>query len=263
MAKKVGRDPGRTVTQKVRFRVSILTRPTQSDPIPIEWDGQVIIKKSCGTHCISITLEPNPSEIVMKLVAARLNLLGHLLTSNFEVKKHEQESYYITGTFYLSTSFRFFIDACYRTFCEEIPQTNKWPHHWLDWNPRNLSVEELLRNGLPLAKDIEETYRKVTYVLCLKSYIQDSAAPHRTISRRWNLNAQNDQELQDDLGNAFGVRIKSYCKSDGIAYCGVEILPGDPMRIIPEFSGWALSAGWDWDKLLKDKELILWRVDQE
>jgi len=258
MAKKVGRDPGRTVIQEARFRVSISTRPTPSDKVPIEWDGQVIIKKSRGSSSLSIKLDPWPTEEVVNLVLARLNLIEELLNLKPYVIK---DTKCITTILRFTTNFRTFVDACYRTFCEEIHQTDKWPYYWLDWRPRNLSVEELLRNGNTLAQDIEERYRKVVYVLCLKSHRQNGTAPNRTISGRWSIDTQNDQELQDDLGNAFGVRIRSYCKSDGITYHEVEILPGDPMSIILEFSGWALKTGWSWDKLLEDRELILWRVD--
>jgi len=260
MRKKVGRDPGRTVTQEARIYVSISTRPTLSDPNPIEWYGQVIIKKSRGSSSLSIKLDPWPTEEVVNLVLARLNLIEELLNLKPHVIK---DTKCITTILRFTTNFRTFVDACYRTFCEEIPQTDEWPHHWLDWRPRYLSIEELLRNGETLARDIEERYRDVTYALCLKSHRQDSTAPNRTISRRWSLDTQNDQELHDNLGNAFGVKIKSSFSSSKISYHEVEILPGDPMGIIPEFSGWALKTGWDWDKFLKDRELILWRINQE
>jgi hypothetical protein len=258
MGKKVGRDPGRTVTQEAKFYISIHTRPTQSDPIPIKWDGQVIIQKSRGSSSLSIKLDPWSTEEVVNLVLARLNLIEELLNLKPYVIK---DTKCITTILRFTTNFRTFVDACYRTFCEEVHQTDEWPHHWLDWSPRNLSVEELLRNGNTLAQDIEERCRKMAYVLCLKSHRQNGAAPNRTISRRWSLDAQNDQELHDNLGNAFGVRIRSYSRSDGIVYHEVEILLGDPMSIIPEFSGWALRMDKVWDKLLKDRELILWRVD--
>jgi len=263
MGKKVGRDPGKTVTQEARFDVSIRTRPTLSDPIPIEWDGQVIIQKSRGSSSLSVKLDPWPTEDVVNLVLARLKLIEELLNLTPHVIK---DTKCITTILRFTTNFRTFVDACYRTFCEKILQTDEWPYHWLDWKPRNLSIEQLLRNGITPAQDIEERYREVAYVLCLKSYRQDNAAPNRTISRRWSLDSLDVRDIRvlfNNLGNAFGVRIRSSCSSSGISYHEVEILSGDPKSIIPEFSDWTSIKGWDWDKFLKDRELILWRVDQE